>query len=116
LVKGFEPLRRGLRVIGAGDRAHDDDSARASRQHLRQPLLVDSADCEPRFVRCQFGRGANQVEAGRWAARFGGGRPARADAEIVDGLGDCGFHLCTVVGRPADHRSRADDAARDRQR
>ena len=49
-------------------------------------------------------------------ARFGRGRPARADAEVVDLFGRCGARLRAVVGGPADHRARADDVARDRQR
>ena len=53
-------------------------------EHLGQPLLVDAADREPRLVRAQFGGGPDQVEAGRRPARFGRGRPARADAEVVD--------------------------------
>ena len=74
----FEPLRRGPRVLGAGDRAHDDDSAGARRQHLGQPLFVDSADREPRFVRCQFGGGRGT------RSRPGAGRPG-------------------LVGGPAEH-------------
>ena len=62
-----EPLRREYQLVIAG-----------RYQHLGHPLLVDSADREPRFVRCQFGGGADQVEAGRWPARFGRGRPAGA--------------------------------------
>jgi hypothetical protein len=116
----FEPLRCGLRVLGAGDRAHDDDSASARRQYLGQPLFVDPADREPRFVRCQFGGGPDEVQARRGATRFRRSRPARADAEVVRAIwasfGRRGGRLRAVVGGPADHRALADDATGDWQR
>ena len=86
--------RAAARVVGRGDRAHDDDSASSRRKHLGQPLLVDAADREPWFVRCHFGGGADQVEAGRRPAGFGRGGPARADAEVVDLLGGRSARLC----------------------
>src|SRR3712207_7778361 len=43
-----QPPRRGARVVGLGDRAHDDDPRRAGGEHLAHVRLVEAADREPR--------------------------------------------------------------------
>ncbi len=62
-----EPRRRGPRVLGAGDRPHHHHPACPGVEHLRQPLLVDAADREPRLVA--------SAAAARTRSRPGAGRP-----------------------------------------
>src|SRR5690606_28140589 len=81
--------------------------------HLGQTLGVDAADGEPGEGRVRVGGGADQVHTGGLAAGFGGGRPDRAGAEVVDVAVDGGQPgLGAVVGRAADHHVGAEDAAR----
>ena len=77
---------------------------------------LSEPDVAARGSGSQFGGGADQVQAGRGAARLGRGRPARTDAEVIDGFGRRGVHLGELMGGPADQRARTDDVARDRQR
>ena len=94
----------GPRVGGLGDRPHDDDPAGPGGEHLVQPGVVDPADREPRSGRLPAGHRAHQVEPGRRPARLGRGRPARADAEVVDaGLVGGRRRLVRAVRRAADH-------------
>ena len=85
----LQPVRRGLRIVGRGDRAHHDDAARAGVEHLGQALLVDAADREPRLVRALIrpppGPGPGRARAGpAWSAsastaRRRSSRPASVD-------------------------------------
>ncbi len=106
--------RRRLRVLGLGDRPHDDDPGRARGDDLAEPGVVDPADREPGPLGGVGGGGPDEVEAGRRAARLGRGRPAGAGAEVVDaGLDGAGPGLRDVVGGPPDQHVVAEDAPRD---
>ncbi len=114
----YQGPRSSLRVLGLGDRAHDDDPRRARRRHLLQPGVVDPADREPRPRRRVRGGGPDEVEARGRATRLGRGRPAGAGAEVVDaGLDGAGPGLVEVVGGAADQHVVAEDLPghRDRQ-
>ena len=100
---------RAARVVGLGDRAHDDDAPRARVEHLVDGGRVDPADGEPRHR-----RGARRVrdraEADRRAALLRRRRVDGADGEVVDALGRVGLRL--GVRRQPDDPVVADERAR----
>jgi hypothetical protein len=101
--------------VGRGDRPYHHDPAGTGVEDLGQPLGVDAADREPRFVATEFGGGAYQLQARRRAARLGRGGPAGADAEIVGAGGPKTGHgrrnLVPVMGGQSDQGGRPDDLA-----
>ena len=79
--------RRGLGVGGLGDRAHDDDPARAARGHVADVARVQPADREPRRRQVRR-RPLDVAEPGGRAARLGRRRVHRSDDDVVDvGIG-----------------------------
>lgn len=105
-------------VAGLGDRAYDDDPARAGGDHFVDRAEVDPSDREPRprdTGQVGIGGRAYEFEADGGAAGLRGRRPHGSDAEVVEsGLGAGGGELVGVVGRQAQCDVAAENAARSR--
>lgn len=113
---------RGLgRVVGLGDRAHDDDPARTGGDHVVDRVEIDPSDREPRMRDTGdpvgIGGRTHEVETDGGAAGLGGRRPYRPDAEVVEPLlGAGGLELGGAMSGEAQGDPVAHDATRGRPR
>ena len=106
----------GLRVRGVGDRAHDDDPARAARGDLADVAGVEPADREPRRGDVRGGP-VDVLEPGGRAPGLRRRRVHRPDREVVDVRVGVGRRaLLRRMRRAADDPVRPGGRARRRRR
>lgn len=99
-------------VLGLEEVGDDDDAAGSGGEDLGEVAAVDAADAEGGDSRADvsfhFG---DLIEPDAGSAEFGGGGKQRAEADVVEALGEGGASLVERVGGAADDHRGADDGA-----
>jgi hypothetical protein len=100
----------GLHIGGLKQGGNDNDASRSGGEDLGQGYRGEATDAEGGdFLADLALHGGDFVEADGGAAGFGGGGEKRAEADVIEALGEGGAGLIQRMSGAADEFARTDD-------